>query len=123
MNSDNRMVTITQKGEEQINTTVTLGKNSETEAWDHKIRNKLMCHKVRLPQMSETERLPKLKENSKLIKLKDEMTEITEELFEENKSDITNINNLIYAAATIITETVNQLSKRGKNRRNENFCK
>jgi hypothetical protein len=35
--------------------------------------------------------------------------------------DITDINDLIYAAATIITERVNQPSKRGKNRRNDNF--
>jgi hypothetical protein len=65
--------------------------------------------------MSETERLPKLKEKSKLIKLKDQINGINEELLEENDSDITDINNLIYAAVTIITETVNEPSKGGKN--------
>jgi hypothetical protein len=129
MNSNNRMVTINQKGEAEIKNTVSLGKSSETEAGDDTIRNKLkeelqiMWHKVRLLQMSERERLPNLKENSKLIKLKNEINVITEELLEENESDIKDINNLIYAAATIITEMVNQPSKRGKNRRNENFWK
>jgi hypothetical protein len=32
MDSNNRMVTITQKGEEEINNTASLGKNTETEA-------------------------------------------------------------------------------------------
>jgi hypothetical protein len=41
MNSDNRMVTITWKGEEEINNMVSLGKNSETEAGNHTVRNKL----------------------------------------------------------------------------------
>jgi hypothetical protein len=127
--SNNRMVTITQKGEEEINNTVSLGKNSETEAGDHTIRTKLkedlqiMWHKVRLLQMSERERLPKLKEDSKLIKLKDEINGIIEELLEENESDITEINNLINAAATLVTAALNQHSKRGKNRRDENFWK
>jgi hypothetical protein len=53
--------------------------------------------------MSERERLPKLKENSKLIKLMEEINAITEELLEEDKSDITDINYLIHAAATIMT--------------------
>ena len=97
MNSDNRMVTSNQKGKEEINNVVSLGKNSETEAGDDTIRNKLqeelqiMWHKVRLLQMSERERLPKLNENSKLIKLKNEINGIIEELLEENESDITDI--------------------------------
>jgi hypothetical protein len=52
--SSNGMVTITPTGEEEINNMVRLGKNSETEAWDHTIGNRLkeelqiMWHKVRL---------------------------------------------------------------------------
>jgi hypothetical protein len=60
--------------------------------------------------MSERERLPKLKVKSKLIQLKNEINGIIKELLEENESDITDINNLIHAAATVITG--------GKNRRN-----
>jgi len=60
-----------------------------------------MWHKVRLLQMSE--RLPKLQENSKLIKLKEEMYRIMDKLLEEAELDITDINNLIHAAATIKT--------------------
>jgi len=37
--------------------------------------------------------------------------------------DITDINTLIYDAATITTQTVNRPSKRSRNRRNENFWK
>ena len=37
--------------------------------------------------------------------------------------DITDINNLIYAAATIITQTLNEPRKRIKNRRNVNIWK
>jgi hypothetical protein len=73
--------------------------------------------------MSGRERLPKLKEDSKSIKLKDEINGILEELLEKNVSDITEINNLIYSAAILITEEANQPSKRGKNRRNEKFWK
>ena len=69
--------------------------------------------------MSERERLPTLKENRKLIKLKDEINGISDELLEE-ELDITDINNFMYAAATIMTQRVNRPSKRGKIRRNEN---
>ena len=62
-----------------------------------------MWHKVRLLQMSEREWLPKLQENSKLIKLKEEMCTIMEELLEEAELNITDMNNLIHAAATIMT--------------------
>jgi len=62
-----------------------------------------MWHKVRLLQMSEREWLPKLQENSKLINLKEEMYRIMEELLEEAELDITDINNLKHAAATIMT--------------------
>ena len=37
--------------------------------------------------------------------------------------DITNINNLIYATATVMTETLNESNKRSKNRRNVKFWK
>jgi hypothetical protein len=57
------------------------------------------------------------------MKLMDEIIGINEELSEENESDITELNNLIYAAATFVTEAVNRHSKRGKNRRIENFWK
>jgi hypothetical protein len=55
--------------------------------------------------------LPKLKENSKLIKFKEEINGITEELLEKDESDITDMNNMIYAAATIMTKTNNQTNK------------
>jgi hypothetical protein len=45
-----------------------------------------------------------VKENSKLIKLKEEVNEKTEELSGEDELDTTDINNLIYAAATSITQ-------------------
>jgi len=73
--------------------------------------------------MSEREKLPKLKTNSKLIKLQEEINGVIEELLEEDEMDITNINNLIYAAATIMTQTLNEPSKRSKYRRNVKFWK
>jgi hypothetical protein len=60
-------------------------------------------------------KVAKLKENSKLIKLKDGINIIIEELLEENESDITDTNNIIYAVATVTAQTMNQPSKRGKN--------
>ena len=53
--------------------------------------------------MSEREKLPKLKTNSKLITLQEEINGVIEELLEEDEMNITDINNLIYAAATIMT--------------------
>ena len=75
--------------------------------------------------MCEREKLPKLKTNSKLIKLQEEINGVIEELLEEDEmnTSITDINNLIYAAATIMTQTLNETSKRSKNRRNVNFWK
>jgi hypothetical protein len=64
--------------------------------------------------MCEREKLPKLKTNSKLIKFQEEINGVIEELLEEEKMDITDINNLIYAAATIITQTLNEPSKKTK---------
>jgi hypothetical protein len=60
--------------------------------------------------MSEREKLPKLKTNKKLIKLQEEIHGVIEELLEEDEMDITDINNLIYAAATIMTQTLNEPS-------------
>ena len=73
--------------------------------------------------MSEREKLPKLKTNRKLIKLEEEINGVIEELLEEDEMNITDINNLIYAAATIMTQTLNEPSKRSKNRRNVKFWK
>jgi hypothetical protein len=82
-----------------------------------------MWHKVRLLQMSKREKLQKLKTNSKLIKLQEEINGVIEELLEEEEMDITDTNNLKYAAATIMTQTLNEPSKISKNRRNVKFWK
>ena len=90
-------------GKAQIN------KHPSTEGEQHTVKNKLkedlqiMWHKVRLLQISEREKLPRLKTNSKLIKLQEEINGVNEELLEEDEMNITDINNLIYAAATIMT--------------------
>ena len=69
---------------------------------------------MRLLQMCEREKLPKLKTNSKLIKFQEEINGVIDEFLEEEEMDITDINNLIYAAATIITQTLNEPSKKTK---------
>jgi hypothetical protein len=68
--------------------------------------------------MSERKKLPKLKTNSKFINLQEEINGVIEELVEEDEMVIRDINNLICAAATIMTQTLNEPSKRSKNRRN-----
>ena len=73
--------------------------------------------------MSEREKLPKLKTNGKLIKLQEEINGVIEELLEEDEVDMTDINNLIYSPATVMTKTLNEPSKRSKNRRNVKFWK
>ena len=73
--------------------------------------------------MSDEENLPKLKTKNKLLKLKEEIYGVIEELLEEDEMDITDINSLIYGAATTMTQTLNEPSKRSKNRRNVNFWK
>ena len=73
--------------------------------------------------MSEREKLLKLKTNSKLIEFQEEINGVTEELLEEDEMEITDINNLIYAAATIVTQTLNEHSKRSKSRRDVKFWK
>ena len=66
--------------------------------------------------MPEREKLPKLTTKSKLIKLQEEINGVTEELLEEDEMNITFINNLIQAPATIMTQTLNEPSTRSKNR-------
>jgi len=53
--------------------------------------------------MSVSEKLLKLKTKSKLIKLQEEINGVTEELLED-EMNITDINNLINTAATIMTK-------------------
>ena len=56
-----------------------------------------------------------------MIKFQEEINGVIEELLEEDEMDITDIKNLIYAAATIMTQTLNEPNKRSKNRRNVKF--
>jgi len=58
-----------------------------------------------------------------LIKFQEKRYGVIEELLEEDEMDVTDINNLIYAAVTIMTLTLNEPSKRSKNRRNVKFWK
>jgi hypothetical protein len=51
------------------------------------------------------------------------MNGIIEELLKENEIEITDINHLIYAAATVITEKVTKPGKTVKSRRNKNSWK
>ncbi len=73
--------------------------------------------------MSEREQLLKLTKNSKVTKFQEEVNGIIEELLEEQEVDISDINNLIYAAATIMTLTLNKFSKRNTNSRKVKFWK
>jgi len=110
-----------QKIDQESNSTAN-GKvgNKSAEGEQYTVRDKLkedlhvMWHKVRLLQMCEKEKLPKLKTNNKLIKFQEEINGVIEELLEEEEMDITNLNNLIYAAATIITQNLNEPSKKTK---------
>ena len=72
---------------------------------------------MRLLQISEGEKLPRLKSNSKLITLKEEINGVFEELLEEDEMNITDINNMILAEATIMTQILYKPNKRSKNRR------
>jgi len=47
-----------------------------------------------------------------LINFQEEINGVIDELLEEEEMDITDINNLIYAAATIVTQTLKQPSKK-----------
>ena len=60
------------------------------------------------------EKLPKLKTKSKLIKFQEEINGLIEEFLEEDEMNITGINNLIYAAATVMTQTLNEPGKTQK---------
>jgi len=73
--------------------------------------------------MCEREKLPETKKISKCLKLQEEISGAIEELLEEDKMNITDINKLIYAAATIMTQTINEPGKRSKIRRNIMFWK
>jgi len=77
---------------------------------------------VRLLRMSEKEKLPKLKTNSKLIELHEEINGVIG-LLEEDEMDIPDLNNLIHAAATIMTQTLTEPSKRSKNKRDVKLWK
>jgi hypothetical protein len=69
--------------------------------------------------MSDRQRLPKLTENNELIHIKKKINEKIEELLKEDEIDITYVNHLIYAAATVITERITKPGKKVKNRRNK----
>jgi hypothetical protein len=58
-----------------------------------------------------------------LIKLQEEINEVREEVLEEDEMNIADINYPIYAAATIMTQTLSEHSKRRKNRRDIKFWK
>ena len=58
-----------------------------------------------------------------MIKLEEEINGVLEELLEEDEMNRTYINNLIHAAGTIMTLTLNEPSKRNKNRRDVMFGK
>jgi hypothetical protein len=78
----------------------------------------IMWYKVGLLQMSKRQRLPKLTESNKIIWLKKEMNGTTEEHLKENETDITDLNHLTYAAATVITEKVTKPGKTVNSRQN-----
>jgi chorismate mutase len=69
--------------------------------------------------MSERQRLPKLVENNKVVSIKKEMNGIIEEILKENETDITDLNHLIFAAASVIMEEVTKPGKAVKSRRNK----
>ena len=73
--------------------------------------------------MCKREKLPKLKTNRKFIKFQEEINGVIDELSEEEEMDITDINNLVYTAAAIITQTLNEPSKKNKTRRDVKFWK
>jgi hypothetical protein len=101
------------------------GEDAEQKVARDKLREelKIMWYKVRLLQMSERQRLPKVIENNELIHLKKDINGIIEEFFKEDETDITDINHLIYSAATVITERITKPGKKVKNRRNKDSWK
>ena len=129
---DTNVIENQKRDQEHNNTgsdTIENNKHPKAEGEQNRDRNKLkedlqiMWHKVRLLRMSEREKLAKLTKNSKLTKFQDEINGIIEELLEEEEVDITDINNLINAAATIMTLTLNKFSKRNTNNRKAKFWK
>jgi hypothetical protein len=101
-----------------------LGEDTQQHVAGEKLKEETeMWYKVRLLQMSERQRMPKLIGNNKIIRLKKETNGIIEELVKENETDITDLNHLIYAAATVITEKVTKPGKTAKSRRNKNSWK
>jgi hypothetical protein len=102
-----------------------LGEDTQQHVAREKLKEELeiMWHKVRLLQMSERQRLPNLIENNKIIRLKKEINGIIEEILKENETDITDLNRLIYAAETVITEKVIKPGKTVKSRQNKNSWK
>jgi hypothetical protein len=63
-------------------------------------------------QLSERQRLPKLIEKNKLTHIKKEIKGIIEEVLKEDETDMTDINHLIYAAATVTTERITKAGKK-----------
>jgi hypothetical protein len=61
--------------------------------------------------------------NNKIVRIKKEMNGINEELFKESETDITDLNHLIYTAATVTMENVTKPGKTVKSRRNKNSWK
>jgi hypothetical protein len=107
----------------------TQNKNRGKVTEQHGTRNKfkeelqMIWYKVRLLQMLERHRLPELRENNTVIQFKKERNGITEELLKENETDKTDINRLIYVAATAIRETVIELGKTVKYTTNKDSWK
>jgi hypothetical protein len=97
-----------------------LGEDTQQHVAGEKLKEELeiMWYKVRLLQMSERQRLPKLVENNKIMIKKEVNGIIKKKLLKENENDITDLNHLIYAAATVITEKVIRPGKTVKSRRN-----
>jgi len=82
-----------------------------------------MWQKLKLLQITESEKLPRIKTNNKLIKIQEEINGVIEEHIEEDEINITDINHLIYAAASTVTQILNEPNKRRKNRRDIKFWK
>jgi len=118
---DTNVIEHQKRDQESKSTAIGKVENKSAEGEQHTVRDKLkedlqvMWHKVRLLQMCEREKLPKVKTKSKLIKFQEEINGVIDELLEEEEMDITDINNLIYASATIISQTLNEPSKKKQN--------
>jgi len=118
--TDVNFIEYQKRGKENQNTDCAksqINKHPSIEGEQHTVKNKrkeelqIMCHKVRLLQISDDEKLPRLKSNSKLISLKEEINGVFEELLKEDEINITDINNMIFAAATIMTQILNKPNK------------